>query len=306
MLEEQYRLEESEKAKKKQRAAERAANPPQKKQAGGAPVPQRAKMKNTAEIKSESEDDDDGDDEVKKAKKEAAKAEEEADHHQDYCEVCEQGGEIILCDTCPRAYHLVCVEPEPLEEAPEGEWFCSHCEKDGTAERKRKEQSEREAKRLIEEGTGIQHLEYCVSCRTGGELLCCETCPATFHIDCLNPPLKRIPRHEWHCAKCSCEKPKANIKKILNWRWKADPVPQEEKKPAAKKKPARRSSARAKEAEEARHHKKPLLRIRFNTKKAKEAHTDEEMDVEEEDEAETERKKKAAARKGIFFIIDLK
>ena len=39
--------------------------------------------------------------------------------HQDYCEVCQQGGEIILCDTCPRAYHLVCLDPE-LDEAPEG------------------------------------------------------------------------------------------------------------------------------------------------------------------------------------------
>uniref|UniRef100_A0A3Q3Q125 Zinc finger PHD-type domain-containing protein n=1 Tax=Monopterus albus TaxID=43700 RepID=A0A3Q3Q125_MONAL len=38
--------------------------------------------------------------------------------HQDYCEVCQQGGEIILCDTCPRAYHLVCLEPE-LDKAPE-------------------------------------------------------------------------------------------------------------------------------------------------------------------------------------------
>lgn len=42
--------------------------------------------------------------------------------HQDYCEVCQQGGEIILCDTCPRAYHLVCLEPE-LEETPEGNAF---------------------------------------------------------------------------------------------------------------------------------------------------------------------------------------
>lgn len=46
--------------------------------------------------------------------------------HQDYCEVCQQGGEIILCDTCPRAYHLVCLEPE-LEKAPEGKWSCPHC-----------------------------------------------------------------------------------------------------------------------------------------------------------------------------------
>ncbi|EGI69818.1 Chromodomain-helicase-DNA-binding protein Mi-2-like protein [Acromyrmex echinatior] len=47
--------------------------------------------------------------------------------HQDYCEVCQQGGEIILCDTCPRAYHLVCLEPE-MEETPEGKWSCAHCE----------------------------------------------------------------------------------------------------------------------------------------------------------------------------------
>ena len=46
--------------------------------------------------------------------------------HQDYCEVCQQGGEIILCDTCPRAHHLVCLEPE-LEKAPEGKWSCPHC-----------------------------------------------------------------------------------------------------------------------------------------------------------------------------------
>uniref|UniRef100_A0A673BC94 Zinc finger PHD-type domain-containing protein n=1 Tax=Sphaeramia orbicularis TaxID=375764 RepID=A0A673BC94_9TELE len=35
--------------------------------------------------------------------------------HQDYCEVCQQGGEIILCDTCPRAYHLVCLEPDSID-----------------------------------------------------------------------------------------------------------------------------------------------------------------------------------------------
>lgn len=39
--------------------------------------------------------------------------------NQDYCEVCGAGGEIILCDTCPKAFHLVCLDPE-LEEAPEG------------------------------------------------------------------------------------------------------------------------------------------------------------------------------------------
>ena len=60
----------------------------------------------------------------------AVTGEEEVDgyetDHQDYCEVCQQGGEIILCDTCPRAYHLVCLDPE-LDRAPEGKWSCPHC-----------------------------------------------------------------------------------------------------------------------------------------------------------------------------------
>lgn len=54
--------------------------------------------------------------------------------HQDYCEVCQQGGEIILCDTCPRAYHLVCLEPE-LDKAPEGKWSCPHCVSSAPRER---------------------------------------------------------------------------------------------------------------------------------------------------------------------------
>lgn len=51
---------------------------------------------------------------VKKAPKKEVEME-----NQDYCEVCGAGGEIILCDTCPKAFHLVCLDPE-LEEAPEG------------------------------------------------------------------------------------------------------------------------------------------------------------------------------------------
>ena len=58
----------------------------------------------------------------------AAQEFELAEQHQDYCDVCQAGGEIILCDTCPRAFHLVCLEPE-LAEAPEGDWYCPRCEK---------------------------------------------------------------------------------------------------------------------------------------------------------------------------------
>ncbi|VFQ98361.1 unnamed protein product [Cuscuta campestris] len=42
----------------------------------------------------------------------------------------------------------------------------------------------------------------CVVCDLGGNLLCCESCPRTYHIQCLEPPLKHIPTGKWECPKC--------------------------------------------------------------------------------------------------------
>ncbi|XVF00483.1 hypothetical protein REPUB_Repub04eG0004900 [Reevesia pubescens] len=45
----------------------------------------------------------------------------------------------------------------------------------------------------------------CVICDLGGNLLCCDSCPSTYHLQCLDPPLKRIPMGKWQCPKC-CKK----------------------------------------------------------------------------------------------------
>lgn len=130
--------------------------------------------------------------------------------HQDYCEVCQQGGEIILCDTCPRAYHLVCLEPE-LEEAPEGKWSCPHCEGQGIQDQENDES--------MEQSTNDHHMEFCRVCKDGGELLCCDACPLAYHTYCLNPPLEVVPDGEWRCPRCSVEPLKGKVAKILHWRW---------------------------------------------------------------------------------------
>lgn len=43
----------------------------------------------------------------------------------------------------------------------------------------------------------------CVECDLGGNLLCCDSCPRTYHLECLNPPLKRAPPGNWQCPTCS-------------------------------------------------------------------------------------------------------
>uniref|UniRef100_A0A672RPN5 Chromodomain helicase DNA binding protein 3 n=1 Tax=Sinocyclocheilus grahami TaxID=75366 RepID=A0A672RPN5_SINGR len=153
--------------------------------------------------------------------------------HQDYCEVCQQGGEIILCDTCPRAYHLVCLEPE-LEKAPEGKWSCPHCEKEGIQWEAKEEdfedfEEECDDVQDVEAGLGGEeeeddHMEFCRVCKDGGELLCCDSCPSSYHIHCLNPPLPEIPNGEWLCPRCTCPPIKGRVQKILHWRW-GDPPP---------------------------------------------------------------------------------
>lgn len=49
--------------------------------------------------------------------------------------------------------------------------------------------------------------QYCNACREGGELLCCDRCPASFHLLCHEPPInpQLIPTGKWLCNRCcSC------------------------------------------------------------------------------------------------------
>ncbi|XP_008433721.2 chromodomain-helicase-DNA-binding protein 3 isoform X5 [Poecilia reticulata] len=179
---------------------------------------------------------------AKKKKKGKIPGEEEGDgyetDHQDYCEVCQQGGEIILCDTCPRAYHLVCLEPE-LDKAPEGKWSCPHCEKEGIQWEAKDEdfedfEEDSEDRVISEVSIGVpagaeeeedDHMEFCRVCKDGGELLCCDTCTSSYHIHCLNPPLPEIPNGEWLCPRCTCPPIKGRVQKILHWRWGEPPPP---------------------------------------------------------------------------------
>lgn len=54
------------------------------------------------------------------------RAEPEDDPNEDWCAVCQNGGELLCCDKCPKVFHLSCHIPS-LKESPSGEWYCSFC-----------------------------------------------------------------------------------------------------------------------------------------------------------------------------------
>ena len=50
--------------------------------------------------------------------------------------------------------------------------------------------------------------DHCRKCSKMGDLLCCELCPAVYHLDCLTPSLSEVPDNEWFCPVCEASQVK--------------------------------------------------------------------------------------------------
>ncbi|XP_045483228.1 bromodomain adjacent to zinc finger domain protein 2B isoform X2 [Harmonia axyridis] len=115
------------------------------------------------------------------------------------CQFCHSGDnedKLLLCDGCDRGYHTYCFKPM-MENIPEGDWYCHECMNKATGERN------------------------CIVCGkkqaiSGTKLVLCDLCPRAYHLDCLQPPITKIPRGKWYCLNCISRKPQKKVKKNNN------------------------------------------------------------------------------------------
>ncbi|EQC40593.1 hypothetical protein SDRG_02480 [Saprolegnia diclina VS20] len=47
------------------------------------------------------------------------------------------------------------------------------------------------------------NLDYCTICKEDGDLVCCDKCPRSYHLLCLNMSDDDLPEGDWECAECT-------------------------------------------------------------------------------------------------------
>ncbi|XP_016475395.2 uncharacterized protein LOC107797055 [Nicotiana tabacum] len=158
----------------------------------------------------------------------------------DLCIICADGGKLVLCDGCPRAFHKVCAS---LPAIPRGKWYCKYCEsmlqREKFAERSANalaagrvsgiDPIEQITKRCIRIVKNAEEAEFiaCVLCRgydfsKSGfgprTVILCDQCEKEYHVGCLKrskiADLKELPKGKWFCSK-NCNKIYSALQSLL-------------------------------------------------------------------------------------------
>mmetsp|Transcript_22581 Transcript_22581/g.33018 ORF Transcript_22581/g.33018 Transcript_22581/m.33018 type:complete len:770 (-) Transcript_22581:183-2492(-) len=71
-------------------------------------------------------DDDDESSSNGTKRRRSSRIQQSEDPHNEVCDVCDKGGDLLCCDSCSLVFHMACVRPT-ITDIPEGEWHCPYC-----------------------------------------------------------------------------------------------------------------------------------------------------------------------------------
>ncbi|KAK8563499.1 hypothetical protein V6N13_006297 [Hibiscus sabdariffa] len=155
------------------------------------------------------------------------------------CIICADGGDLLLCDGCPRAFHKECAS---LPTIPRGRWYCKHCQNMFMREKFVEHNANALAAGRILGVDAIEQitsrcirivknfeaeLSGCALCRACDfsksgfgprTIILCDQCEKEYHIGCLRTnkmaDLREIPKGKWFC--CSdCSRIHSTLQKLL-------------------------------------------------------------------------------------------
>ena len=92
------------------------------------------------------------------------------------------------------------IEPNPEQKILD---FIPIKEKEDLSEQPIQEEDKILGKKTKKEGPKKINRELCSICRDGGNLLLCDYCPRSFHIECLKLKEESIPEGKWYCPMCA-------------------------------------------------------------------------------------------------------
>ncbi|KAL0418259.1 UNVERIFIED_CONTAM: Increased DNA methylation 1 [Sesamum radiatum] len=161
------------------------------------------------------------------------------EENDDLCSICEDGGDLLCCENCPRAFHTECVG---LSVIPQGIWYCKYCqnmfEREKFAERDANaiaagrvpgvdplEAITQRCIRIV--GTFEPDIGGCAICRghdfsksgfTDRTVIICDQCEKEYHVGCLKEQniddLKALPEDEWFCC-TPCSNINSALQKLI-------------------------------------------------------------------------------------------
>ncbi|KAK7245037.1 hypothetical protein RIF29_39867 [Crotalaria pallida] len=155
------------------------------------------------------------------------------------CLVCHDGGNLLLCDGCPRAFHKECAS---LSNIPHGDWYCQFCENMFQREKFVAYNANAVAAGRVEGVDPIEQitnrcirivkdfeveLSACALCRgvdfsKSGfgprTIIICDQCEKEYHVGCLRDHkmayLKELPKGNWLCCN-DCSKTRYTLENLL-------------------------------------------------------------------------------------------